>query len=197
MHPLVEKVKEAGVVGAGGAGFPAYYKFNAKVEIMIANGAECEPLLCKDKELMQLFPGEIKKGMELVADAIGASRIILGIKAKNSDIIGQFKSLFGGTNIEIFEMGDYYPAGDEYLLVYEATGRLIPYDGYPVDIGCVVSNVETLLNVALASAGVPVTETFVTITGKVRNPMTVKVPIGTSIQELLELSGGASTLKEL
>ncbi|MFQ5584599.1 MAG: 4Fe-4S dicluster domain-containing protein [Calditrichia bacterium] len=196
MHSLVEKVKEAGVVGAGGAGFPAYYKYNTKAEILIANGAECEPLLYKDKELMQLFPEEIKKGMELVADAIGASKIILGIKAKNADIVNQFKGLFGGTKIEIFEMGDYYPAGDEYVLVYEATGRLIPYGGYPVNIGCVVSNVETLLNVALASAGVPVTETFVTITGAVQTPATVKVPIGTTIQELLDLVGGPSTSKE-
>jgi len=197
MHPLVEKVKEAGIVGAGGAGFPTHLKYNTQAEIVIANGAECEPLLYKDKELMQRYPEEIKTGMMLVAEAMGASRIILGIKAKNREVIGQFKRIFGGTKIEIFEMGDYYPAGDEYVTVYEATGRLIPYGGYPVNIGCVVSNVETLLNVALANLDVPVTESFVTVTGAVKEPMTLKVPIGVTIQDLLDCAGGPSTSKPL
>jgi len=192
MHSLVEKVKDAGVVGAGGAGFPTHVKYSAQVDTLLANGAECEPLLYKDKELMRVYPEEIKKGMELVAEAVGASRRILGIKAKNHEVIGQFRGLFGGTGVEIFEMGDYYPAGDEYVLVYEATGRLIPYGGYPVNIGCVVSNVETLLNVTLASLGVPVTEKFVTITGAVEKPVTLKAPIGTSISDILSFAGGPS-----
>lgn len=190
MHPLIDKVKNAGIVGAGGAGFPAHVKYNTTADTFLANGAECEPLLFKDKELMRVFPHEVKKGMELVTEAIGANRSILGIKAKNSEVIGQFRGLFGGTGLEIFEMGDYYPAGDEYVLVYEATGRLIPYGGYPLNIGCVVSNVETLLNVALADLGVPVTETFVTLNGVVKKPMTLKAPIGTPIQELIDFAGG-------
>lgn len=193
MHPIVQKIQDAGIVGAGGAGFPAHIKYNTSAEIFIANGAECEPLLYKDKELMRLFPNEVKKGMELAREAVGASRSILGIKAKNAEIIGQFRGLFGGTSHEIFEMGDYYPAGDEYVLVYEATGRLIPYGGYPFHIGCVVSNVETLLNIALADSGVPVTETFLTLTGVVKNPMTVKVPIGTPLKELIDYTGGFTT----
>ncbi len=192
MPSLIDKIRAAGVVGAGGAGFPTHVKYACQAEYMIANGAECEPLLYKDKELMRLFPNEVKKGMELAAGAVGASRNILGIKAKNYDVIGQFRRAFGGTGIEIFEMGDYYPAGDEYVLVFEATGRLIPYGGYPVNIGCVVSNVESLLNVALASLGVPVTEKFVTIAGAVSNPMTVKVPIGTPLSDLIELAGGST-----
>lgn len=190
MHPLIDRVKEAGVVGAGGAGFPTHLKYNTQAEIFLANGAECEPLLYKDKELMRVYAEEVKKGMELAAEAVGASRLVFGIKAKNKDVIGQLKRLFGGTRIEIFEMGDYYPAGDEYVLVYEATGRLIPYGGYPVNIGCVVSNVETLLNVALADLNVPVTETFLTITGAVKRPVTVKVPVGTQVKDLLEYAGG-------
>ncbi len=196
MHPLVDKVREAGIVGAGGAGFPAHIKFNTQADILLANGAECEPLLFKDKELMRVFPSEVAKGMQLVADAVGASRQILGLKAKNKEVIGKFHGLFGGTGNEVFEMGDYYPAGDEYVLVYEATGRLIPYGGYPVHIGCVVSNVETLLNVALADSGIPVTETFLTIAGAVKQPMTVKVPIGTPIKELIELAGGLTEYGE-
>ena len=104
MHPIVDKVREAGIVGAGGAGFPAHAKYGTTADIVIANGAECEPLLYKDKELMLHYPEEVKKGMLLVAEAVGASRIILGIKAKNTEVIGQFRRVFGGTNIEIFEM---------------------------------------------------------------------------------------------
>jgi Na+-translocating ferredoxin:NAD+ oxidoreductase RnfC subunit len=192
MHPIVEKIREAGVVGAGGAGFPAHFKYDCQVEILIANGAECEPLLYKDKELMRQFPEEVRRGIELVAEATGAKRSILGIKAKNHDVIGLFKRIFGGTRHELFEMGDYYPAGDEYVLVYEATGKLIPYGGYPVNIGCVVANVETLLNVALAGVGVPVTEKFVTVAGAVQRPVTLKVPLGTSLSDLLALAGGVS-----
>jgi len=192
VHKIVEQVKQAGIVGAGGAGFPAHIKFDANVEIMLANGAECEPLLSKDKELMLRFPNEVKQGMELASEAVGASRTILGIKAKNSEAIGQFRRIFGDTGFEIFEMGDYYPAGDEYVLVFEATQRLIPYGGYPVDIGCVVSNVETLLNVANAASDIPVTEKFITIAGAVNRPITLKVPIGTSFSDLLRLAEGPS-----
>ena len=197
MHPLVEKVKEAGVVGGGGAGFPTHTKYNATVDTFIANGAECEPLLYKDKELMRLYGDEVTRGMELAAEAVGAERRIMGIKAKNTEVIGQFKRMFGGKNIEMFEMGDYYPAGDEYVLVYEATGRLIPYGGFPVNIGCIVSNVETLLNVTLASLGVPVTEKFLTVTGAVKRPMSLKVPIGTPAQDLIDFAGGPSLSGEI
>ncbi len=191
-HKLLEQIKTAGVVGAGGAGFPTHLKLNAVVDTLIANGAECEPLLYKDKELMRLYPEQVLKGMELAGETVGAKRSILGIKSKNHDAIGNFKRLFGGTVHEIFEMGDYYPAGDEYVLVYEATGRLIPYGGYPLDIGCIVSNVETILNISLASLGIPVTEKFITITGAVTNPMTLKVPIGTLLSDLIEIAGGVS-----
>ncbi|MFH1686898.1 MAG: 4Fe-4S dicluster domain-containing protein [bacterium] len=192
MPSLVQQIKEAGVVGAGGAGFPTHVKYAAQAEYLVANGAECEPLLYKDKELMRIFPEEMKRGLELAAGAIGASKKILGIKAKNTEVIGQFRRIFGGTDIELFEMGDYYPAGDEYVLVYEATGRLIPYGSYPVHIGCVVSNVETLFNVGLASLGVPVTEKFITVAGAVKQPVTLKVPIGISLGEVIDLAGGAA-----
>jgi Na+-translocating ferredoxin:NAD+ oxidoreductase RnfC subunit len=197
MNALAEKVRSAGVVGAGGAGFPAYVKYNASADTVLANGAECEPLLYKDKELMRHRAEEITRGMNLVASAVGAGRRVLGIKAKNEKIVGQFKRIFGGTANEIYEMGDYYPAGDEYVLVYEATGRLIPYGGYPINIGCVVSNVETLLNVALAENGIPVTEKWITVTGAVRNPMTLRVPIGISIQECIDCAGGVSVSGEV
>lgn len=197
MHPLVKQVQAAGVVGAGGAGFPAHTKYSTRVDTFLANGAECEPLLAKDEAIMLHYPEEMTKGLNLVADAVGAQKRILGIKGKHKKIIGQFNRIFAGNGCQVFEMGDYYPAGDEYVLVYEATGRLIPYGGYPVDIGCVVSNVETLLNVGLASMGVPVTEKFITIAGAVKNPVTLKVPVGTPVQDIIKAAGGPTVSGEI
>ena len=85
-YKIVDHAYDVVVVGAGGAGFPAHLKYNTNAEIVLANGAECEPLLYKDKELIRLFPNEVKKGMELVAKAVSASRSILGVKSKNKDV---------------------------------------------------------------------------------------------------------------
>lgn len=197
MQSLAKQVQAAGVVGAGGAGFPTHAKLAPKIDTVLANGAECEPLLAKDEAIMKHFPEEMTKGLELLADALGAEQRILGVKEKHSEIIGQFNRIFAGSKNALFKMGDYYPAGDEYVLVYEATGRLIPYGGYPVDIGCVVSNVETLLNIGLASMGVPVTEKFITVAGAVKKPISLKVPIGTPVHDVIEAAGGLSISDEV
>ncbi|MGE5570430.1 MAG: 4Fe-4S dicluster domain-containing protein [Rhodospirillales bacterium] len=189
---LSEKLREHGVVGAGGAGFPTYVKANSKVEFVLANGAECEPLVHKDVELMKNFPAEIVSGMDLMMKATGAQRGKFGIKSKNTEAIAAIEPHLKSRPIEMVFLGDFYPSGDEYELVYTATGRLIPPAGIPLQVGCVVNNVETLYNVHAASKGVPVTEKFVSITGAVRQPQSFWVPIGTSFRDVIELAGGAT-----
>ncbi|NIA29277.1 MAG: NADH dehydrogenase subunit [Actinobacteria bacterium] len=189
---LVDQVKNAGVVGAGGAGFPTHVKLQSQVEYLLVNGAECEPLMHKDRELMKNFAVEIIKGVELAADVVGASQVVIGIKSKNRSAIESIQQQIKGKNIRIKEFGDYYPAGDEYELVYTITGRLIPPQGLPLDVGCVVNNVETFYNIYRASEGIAVTETFVTITGAVETPLSTLVPIGMSVNDVLQLAGGAN-----
>lgn len=191
---LAEQVKNFGVVGAGGAGFPTHVKLGAKVEYMLANGAECEPLMHKDRELMIHFSKEVIQGLSLAAEAVQAKKPVIGIKSKNKDAIAALNKATAGTNIKIHEFGDFYPAGDEYELVYGITGRLIPPAGIPLQIGAVVNNIETLFNIYQASQGKPVTHTFLTITGLVKSPKTVQVPIGSSVKEVLKIAGG-STIK--
>lgn len=179
------------MVGAGGAGFPTYVKAKSQVEFVVANGAECEPLIHKDAELMKHFPGEIVAGMRLMMEATGARQGKFGIKSKNAAAIEAVRSCLNGS-IEIVELGDFYPSGDEYELVYTATGRLIPPAGIPLQVGCVVNNVETLYNVHFASQKVPVTRKFVSVAGAVKEPKSFWIPIGTSFRDLIAIAGGAS-----
>lgn len=187
---LVDQVKLAGVVGAGGGGFPAHVKLAAKADTVIANGAECEPLLHKDAAVMEHYPAMVVKGVQLSMEALGAKDGVIGVKAKNKHAVEAISEACKGTPVRVHLLGDYYPAGDEYDLVYEVTGRLIPPAGIPLQAGVVVNNVETLLNIAAAAEGRPVTMKTVTIGGAVREPVTLTVPIGTSYRECIEAAGG-------
>jgi Na+-translocating ferredoxin:NAD+ oxidoreductase RnfC subunit len=187
---LSRTLKELGVVGAGGAGFPTCVKAASRVEFMLANGAECEPLIHKDVELMKNFPAEIVSGMNLMMAATLSHKGLFGIKKKAQAAIDSLAPHLQSSNIEFTKLGDFYPSGDEYELVYTATGRIIPPAGIPLQVGCVVNNVETLYNVHQAHQGKPVTQKFVSITGAVKKPCSFRVPIGTSLRELIELAGG-------
>ncbi len=189
---LSDKIFEAGVVGAGGAGFPTHVKANSQVEYMIANGAECEPLLHKDFELMLNFPELVIQGLRLMKEATNAEKAVIGIKSKNAAAIEAIRSKIENDEIEVAELEDYYPAGDEYELVYNVTGRLIPPHGIPLNVGAVVNNVESLYNVARAAEGIPVTEKFIVVTGAVKNPSAFWAPVGTRFSELLDFAGGAT-----
>jgi Na+-translocating ferredoxin:NAD+ oxidoreductase RnfC subunit len=189
---LVEQVRRAGVVGAGGGGFPTHVKLAAKADTVIANGAECEPLLHKDAVVMEHQAAQIVTGMQLAMEAVGARAGIVGIKAKNKHAVEAVEAACRGTPVRVHLLGDYYPAGDEYDLVHETTGRLIPPGGIPLQVGAVVCNVETFVNIAAAAGGRPVTEKTLTIAGAVRAPRTLTVPIGTSLRECLEAAGGAA-----
>src|ERR1039457_4490273 len=189
---LVEQLRESGVVGAGGAGFPTYVKAQAQVEFVIANGAECEPLIHKDAELMKHFPGPILAGMISLMDTVGAKKGKFGIKTKNAAALAALESQLKTDRIEFVMLGDFYPSGDEYELVYTATGRLIPAAGIPLQVGCVVNNVETLYNVHQAAQGRAVTEKFLSVCGAVKQPQSLWAPVGTSFRDLLAMAGGAT-----
>ena len=183
------KVREAGVVGAGGAGFPTHVKLAAQAEIVIVNGAECEPLLKTDQQLAAFFPEQLIKGLTLAMEATGAKQGIIAMKAKYKEAITALEPHLT-EQIKLSIMPDIYPAGDEVITIWLTTGRRVPPGGIPLNIGVVVNNVQTLINVAKASEGQPVTTRTLTVTGAVKNPSTVTVPIGTSLREVLELAGG-------
>jgi len=185
--------RRAGIVGAGGGSFPMYVKLQAAAEVVIANGAECEPLLHKDKQLMLRHAERVVRGLQLAGEAVGATRLILSVKAKYTDVVAAVEQATAGTGVEVHTLDNFYPSGDEYVLVYEATGRLIPTGGLPRDAGCLVQNVETLANFADAvESNTPVTESWVTVTGAVREPSTFRVKVGTPYTELIHAAGGAA-----
>ena len=191
LNDFARIIREAGVVGAGGAGFPSYVKAASKADTVIVNAAECEPLLQKDQELLARHPEEVLEGLGRLMAATGAARGVVAIKDKHSELISQVKAAIAGLpGVEVKILRDVYPAGDEYCLVYEVTGRLIPPGGIPIQVGVVVNNVETLYNMGRAAQS-PVVDTWFTVTGAVKRPCTVKVPIGTSYADALALAGGA------
>jgi Na+-translocating ferredoxin:NAD+ oxidoreductase RnfC subunit len=167
-------------------------KSEAKVEFVIANGAECEPLVHKDVELMQNYPAEILSGLRLMMRATDAQRGIFGLKEKNAAAVEAIRSCIGQAEIDVVLLGDFYPSGDEYELVHIATGRLIPPAGIPLQVGCVVNNVETLYNVNLAVRDTPVTRKFISVTGAVKEPKSFWVPIGTTFRDVLGQAGGTT-----
>ena len=187
---IVELVRAAGVVGAGGAGFPTHVKLNGKAEYVIANGAECEPLLRVDQLLMQRQADLVVRGMELAMEATGAKHGVIATKAHYHGAVGALeKALVGHGNIRLHLMDSYYPSGDEKSIIFEVTGRVVPSGKLPLDVGCVVSNVASLVNIAAAVSGKPVTHKDVTIGGDVPHPITVTVPVGSPIREVMALSG--------
>lgn len=177
----IEDIGRNGIVGAGGAGFPTHVKLKARPEFFIMNAAECEPLLHKDMELLRHHAGEILAGMQTAMAITGAQSGIIGIKEKHDDVIALLSKKLPD-NIRIITIGDFYPAGDEVVLVHLTTGRVIQPGKLPASVGCLVQNVETLFNIHLNR---PVTDKYISVAGSVKNPATIKVPVGTTYGEVL------------
>lgn len=194
LNSLKSLIFENGIVGAGGAGFPTHMKLKDKTEIVLLNSCECEPLLKVDKQLLYKYTESILKSMALVVEAVGARKGIIALKNTYKEAIAALAAViekYPALSIKIVE--DVYPAGDEVVLVYETTGRIVPEGGIPIDVNVVVMNTETALNIYNAVfLNTPVTDTFVTVTGAVNRPLTLKVPIGTTVNRLINLAGGAS-----
>ncbi|GAB4112961.1 MAG: 4Fe-4S dicluster domain-containing protein [Candidatus Caldatribacteriota bacterium] len=185
---LAKRLKDMGVVGAGGGGFPTHIKIANKCKLVIANGAECEPLLYNDKYLMENESEEILKGLELVMQSTGAQKGFIALKKKNLTASGKLKKLIAEKkNITLFLLDDYYPIGDEFILIQEITGKIVPEGRIPPDIGFLVNNVETLKNIACAEQGEAVTRRTLTCIGEVQKPSIVLAQIGTSFREIIDL----------
>lgn len=190
---IADRVRDAGIVGAGGAGFPAHVKLAARAEWVIGNGAECEPLLKVDQQVARQYASRLIRGLQIARDAVGAARVGVAIKYKHAETLAAVRRAAQGTDVEVYELEDYYPAGDEFNVVYEVTGRVIPEGGRPGNVGCLVHNVITLIQIAEAvDDNRPVTSRAITIGGAVENPVTVFAPIGTSFEYCLAAAGGAS-----
>ncbi|MCM8710019.1 SLBB domain-containing protein [Clostridium sp. SYSU_GA19001] len=183
-----------GVAGAGGAGFPSHEKLNKTADTIILNCAECEPLFRVDRQLLAKYTENILQTLEIIVNVLEAEKGIVAIKSAYKNTIAAVKSQIQRyEKLEIKILPDVYPAGDEVVLVYETTGRIVPEGAIPLTVGTVVFNVETVLNIFKAVAlKEPVTDKYVTVTGEVKNPITIKAPVGISIKELIEFAGGAS-----
>jgi Na+-translocating ferredoxin:NAD+ oxidoreductase RnfC subunit len=154
----------------------------------LVNGAECEPLLHKDKELLLYKSDEMLKGIRISMNLAGCSEAVIGIKNKYHSVMDALQPKLP-SDMRIFPLSDSYPAGDEFVMVNDITKRIIPPGGLPKDVGTVVMNVETLINIGIDK---PVTHKFLTIAGAVADPITVSVPVGITIGECIELAGGAT-----
>ena len=191
---LIDIIAQSGIVGAGGAGFPTHVKVNAKAEYVIINGAECEPLLRVDQQLMAIETKKILEALKLVKDFVGADKAVIALKDHYHDAINSFNkylSEYEGFSLHLLE--NFYPAGDEQITVYEVTGRIVPEGGIPLKCGVIVSNVETMLNIYNAYyEDQPVTDSYVTFAGEVKNHITLKLPLGMTVGEALEMAGGVT-----
>lgn len=200
---IIGKIKEAGVVGMGGAGFPTHVKLSPKepekIEFIIANCAECEPYLTSDYRRMLENPQDLVDGMKIVLSLFDKAKGILGVEDNKPDCIQKLQELTKDEpRIEVMPLKTKYPQGGERQLIFATTGRQINSKMLPADAGCIVDNVETLIAVSRAvKEGKPVMERIFTVTGDaVANPGNFLYCIGMSYAELLEATGGFKTAPE-
>ncbi|MBQ9977476.1 MAG: SLBB domain-containing protein [Clostridia bacterium] len=191
---LKDILQKAGVVGAGGAGFPSYAKLNENADTLILNCAECEPLLKLHRQVMQVYAREILTALETVRAAVDAKQVIIAIKPSYKKAVDAVKAQLEDFPLtKIGFLPEVYPAGDEVVTIYETTGRVVPAGKLPISVGVTVFNVETMLNVYNAiTDGKGVTHKFITVTGEVKNPITLRVPLGITVGEVLKLAGGTT-----
>lgn len=191
---LVEIMRKNGVAGAGGAGFPSYAKLDKRADTIILNCAECEPLLKLHRQVLEKYAYEILYTLNEIAQAVEAEHVIIAVKEGYKGAVDAVKAnLDRFPKASIGFLPEVYPAGDEVVTIYETTKRVVAPGALPISVGVTVFNVETILNVYNAiNSSSPVTTKFVTIAGEVRNPITLKAPLGMTYAELIELAGGAT-----
>ncbi len=184
---LKELMREKGIVGAGGAGFPSYAKLADGADTLVINGAECEPLLYTDLVILQKEMPLVLLGIRSVLDEAKIPQALLCVKEHTAKRLRLKDGTKLADRIILKTLPDVYPMGDEISLIYEATGRVVRPGNLPITAGVIVFNVETMLGVGEAvKFSLPVTKKWVTIAGNIPEAVVVKVPIGTSVAELFE-----------
>ena len=193
IEDLKSLLRENGIVGAGGAGFPTYAKLDKRADTLILNCAECEPLLRLHRQVLKMFTHEILSTLSLIAKTVEADNVYVGVKGSYKRTVEAINAeLESFPNIKVCKLPEVYPAGDEVVLTYEATGRVVPAGEIPLSVGVTVLNVETVYNIYRAMQNLPVTHKYVTVTGEVASPVTVYAPIGTSVRDLIKFAGGVT-----
>lgn len=194
---IIAAVKEAGIVGLGGAGFPTHVKLSPKepekIDTIIINGAECEPYITADYRCMMEIPEQLISGLKFILSLFPNAKGYIGIEDNKPDAIAKMKEMCQKENrIEVAELKTKYPQGAERSLIYAVTGRAINSGMLPADAGCIVDNVATAIAIHEAvTMGKPLYERVVTVTGDaVSNPGNFKVKAGTNAAELVEAAGG-------
>ena len=193
IRELAGIIRENGIVGAGGAGFPTYMKIDERAQTILLNCAECEPLLKLHRQLLSRHTGEILQALSVVKETVGAEEAVIGIKGEYEETVKALKAClpdFPGMRLQLLDSA--YPMGDEVVLIYEATGKVVRPGGLPIEQGIAVFNVETMYNIYRALyEQAPVTEKLVSVVGEVASPVTLRVPLGMSLSECVEAAGGA------
>ena len=195
-NEIVEIVKEAGITGMGGAGFPTHVKISSglgKVDTLILNGAECEPYITADHRLMLEQGEKVIGGVRILMQAFGLKSAVIGVEANKEDAIEHLKALVGGKNdVTVESLRTRYPQGAEKQLIQRITGREVPPGGLPAHVGCAVFNVGTAAAVYDAVVeGKPLTHRIVTVTGDaIKEPKNLRVPLGTSFQQIIDEGKG-------
>ena len=195
MKELSSILQQNGIVGAGGAGFPTYAKLDERAETIILNCAECEPLLRLHRQLLEKHAREIVETFHMIGQTVGAKDIIIGIKKAYKKTIEALNECIGDyEGVRLGLLDEVYPAGDEVVLIYEVTGKVVRPGGLPIESGVAVFNVETVYNVYRAMKhNTPVVDKLVSVVAEVNNPITVRVPIGCTIEEVVAMAGGVTT----
>ncbi len=190
----LDLLRQGGVVGGGGAGFPLWKKLSAPAEQLLINGAECEPLLKSDQYLMRRYPGELIRAASLLAGIIHAKEAVICLKDHYAPQIealqNALQSFSGPVPVRLHLLPTVYPIGDEQALLHSATGKTVPPGALPGSVGCTVVSVSTALNALRALDGKPVTQRFVTVAGEVNRPGVYRAPVGMPVSLLLEAAGG-------
>lgn len=195
---LVEAVKNAGIVGLGGAGFPTYVKLDVekeRIDYLIINGAECEPYVTSDTATMLNRADDMVIALKALNRHLGVKNVIIGIENKNRASFNAMQKMAASIeefNVKVQRLPDVYPQGGEKVLVYHTTGRKIASDKLPIDVGCIVLNCTTVATIgAYLKTGMPLVEKCVTVDGgAVKNPQNVIAPIGASLEDLFNCCGG-------